>query len=218
MAELNANTPYVSGYIRNKFISKDDKEGVTPGYIFGVKSQINNPLLFHFQSSFGAVFWNQPISAFCHKEDYELLSEDETTRLSLLESWDCQSNAIAVTTFRFLQYRTVDVFCRDKEWRKGVYHFTIDDHEGDANFLNVGYAGDMDSKCFHFIELEGGNFCVQPNNLLRWHNPDFIIPYDKENPPKLKVDSVRRSSEDLDRSYGNSPYFFYGGDSEEIKQ
>ena len=39
-------------------------------------------------------------------------------------------------------------------------------------------------------------------------NPDFIVPYDKENPPRFKIYDKEMTSEDIDRSYGNSPYFF----------
>jgi hypothetical protein len=188
------------------------------GYIFGVKSMLNRPMHFHFLSEIGAVFWNMPISAFFHKEDYDILSEDEQQRLSLLQTWDCQSNNIAVTTFSFLQYKRVDVHCRDGVWRSGCYFFTIDDYDGDLNELNQGNANDQDSKCFHFIELDDGNYCVHPNNLLRWHNPDFIIPYDKNNVPRLKVYSEQLTSEDIDRSYGNSPYYFYNSDHDKMKQ
>ena len=213
MAQLNANMPYISCSIRQAFTGLDE---LLEGYIFGVKSMINRPLHFHFQSRIGAVFWNMPVSAFVSKEDYDQLSEDETTRLSMLESWDCQSNDIAVTTFAFLQNHAVDVFCRDKKWRSGRYITTIDDYEGDLNNINVGYSNDQDSKCFHFICLDDGNFAVQPNNLLRWHNADFIVPYDKDSPPKLQIYSEQLSSELIDRTYGNSPYYFYGKDEEEV--
>lgn len=209
MAQLNANVPYISCFIRNKYIFPKDDGGLTEGYIFGCKSMLNRPMHFHFQSCFGANFWQIPISAFCHKKDFDILSNDEKKRLSLLQTWDCQSNNIAVTTFAFLQNKRVDVHCRDNEWRSGKYLFTIDDYEGDLNELNVGYANDQDSKCYHFIELDDGNFCIPPNNLLRWHNPDFIVPYDKDNVPKIRINDEEMTSEDIDRSYGNSPYFFY---------
>ena len=207
MGQLNANIPYIQCLIRKEFtgLEKD-----TSGYMFGVKSMINRPLHFHFQTDFGATIWNMPVSAFVHKEDYDKLNDNEETRLQLLQSWHCQSNNIAVTTFAFLQNKRVDVFCRDKKWRTGKYLTTIDDYEGDLNELNVGYSNDQDSKCYHLIVLDDGNFCVQPNNLLRWHNPDFIIPFPKDNPPKFDINKEQYTSEDIDRSYGNSPYFFYG--------
>lgn len=206
MAQLNANTPYVDCFLRKEITSLENN---SYGFIFGCKAMINRPLLFHFKSDFGAVFWNMPISAFCHNEKYDTLSDDEQKRLSLLETWDCQSNCIAVTSFKFLQFKRVDVICRDRQWRSGCYMFTIDDYEDEPNAINVGYSNDQDSKCFHFIKLDDGNFCVQPNNLLRWHNPDYIIPYDKSNPPKIYLNNERMTSEDIDRSFGNSPYFFY---------
>jgi hypothetical protein len=198
MSQLNANTPYIYCYIRKEITGlENDMEG----YIFGVKSQLNYPLLFHFQSSIGAIFWNIPISGFVHNLEYEDLD------LSILETWDCQSNAISVLCFKFLQHKRVDVFCRDGIWRSGIYHFTIDDYETDVNEINVGYSQDMDSKCFHFIELDNGRFCVHPNNILRWHNADFIHPYDKENPPKIKLNNPRVSSEDVDLSFAKSAYY-----------
>ena len=209
MAQLNANLPYINCFIRNKYIFGPEDNGLTDGYSFGVKSMINRPMHFHFQSNFGAVFWQMPISAFVHKEGYDELSEDEQRRLSLLQTWDCQDNDIAVTTFGFLQHRRVDVFCRDRVWRSGKYICTIDDYEGDLNELNIGYANDQDSKCYHLLELDDGNFAIPPNNLLRWHNPDFIVPYPMDNPPKVKIFNNPMTSEDIDRSFGNSPYFFY---------
>jgi len=74
MAQLNANTPYIQCFIRNKYIFPQDDEGVTEGYIFGCKSMLNRPMHFHFQSNFGANFWMMPISAFCHKKDFDILS------------------------------------------------------------------------------------------------------------------------------------------------
>jgi len=215
MAQLNANTPYVGCFIRNKYVLDPDDEGLTEGYIFGVKSMLNRPMHFHFQSNFGAIFWQMPISAFAASEEYDILSTDEEKRLSLLQTWDCQANNIAVTTFAFLQNKRVDVYCRDEKWRSGKYIFTIDDYEGDLNELNVGYSNDQDSKCYHFIELDNGNFCIPPNNLLRWHNPDFIVPYSKEKVPKIKIFKDQMTSEDIDRTFGNSPYYFYNNHKEE---
>jgi len=176
---------------------------------------INRPMHFHFQCEFGAIFWMMPISAFCDGDHYDKLSDDEQTRLSLLQTWDCQSNNIAVTTFGFLQNKKVDVLCRDHKWRSGKYLFTIDDYEGDLNELNIGYSNDQDSKCYHFLQMDDGNFMIPPNNLLRWHNPDFIVPYPKDNIPKIKLLTDQMSSEYIDRTYGNKPYFFYNDDSSE---
>ena len=51
MAQLNANTPYIGCYIRNKYIFNSDDDGLTEGYIFGVKSMINRPMHFIFNQT-----------------------------------------------------------------------------------------------------------------------------------------------------------------------
>ena len=66
--------------------------------------------------------------------------------------------------------------------------------------------------------MDDGNYAIPPNNLLRWHNPDFIVPYPMDNPPKVKIFKDAMTSEDIDRSYGNSPYFFYNHYPEEDKK
>jgi hypothetical protein len=73
MAQLNANTPYIECSIRKEIIGYGED---LDGYIFGVKSMLNYPMLFHFQSEIGAIFWNMPISAFFHLEFYEKMSDD----------------------------------------------------------------------------------------------------------------------------------------------
>jgi hypothetical protein len=187
LAQLNANIPYQKAFVRDAYLKSDfSNRELTECYIFGVKSIINKPLLFHCQLKNGALYWGVPISAFVHNKKFDILSEDENERLSLLQYWDCQSNDIAVTTFSYLQGYSVDCINRNKNWMKGKYLFTIDDYYADANSVPVGYATDFDSKCFHFIELENGNYCAYANNFLRWHNLNFCNPYNKKCPPQYR--------------------------------
>ena len=85
MSQLNANTPYIECKLRKQFSGLDYDVN---GFVFGVKSIINYPLLFHFQTDFGAVVWNMPISAFYHGDRYDQLHDEESKRLPLLESWN----------------------------------------------------------------------------------------------------------------------------------
>ena len=196
MPQLNANIPYQCCYVRNKLLFNNNDNDFTECYIFGVKSIINRPLLFHCQLQNGAVFWSLPISAFVWKKDYVFLGENEQERLSNLQWWDCQSNDISVTCFSYLQNYKVEVISRNnKEWMEGKYLFTIDDYYADLNSLPLGYATDSDSKCFHFIRLNNGNFCVYPNNFCRWHNLNFVDPYETQSPPKYKPNIFDLNSE-----------------------
>lgn len=187
MAQLNANIPYIEAFVKDKYLYDDtENTNLTPCYIFGVKTIINRPLLFHCQLNNGVVWWSLPLSAFVWKEDFDNLSDDENERLSLLQYWDCQSNDVSVTVFTYLQNYVVDVFNRKKEWYKGKYLFTIDDYYSDNNSLPSGYAIDSNTKCYHIIKLDNGNFGAYPNNYLRWNNLNFCDPYDKNNPPRYK--------------------------------
>lgn len=187
MAQLNANIPYIEAFVKDKYLYDDtENTNLTPCYIFGVKTIINRPLLFHCQLNNGVVWWSLPLSAFVWKEDFDNLSDDENERLSLLQYWDCQSNDVSVTVFTYLQNYVVDVFNRKKEWYRGKYLFTIDDYYSDNNSLPSGYAIDSNTKCYHIIKLDNGNFGAYPNNYLRWNNLNFCDPYDKNNPPRYK--------------------------------
>ena len=45
---------------------------------------------------------------------------------------------------------------------------------GDSNELNFGYAEKPDQhKCGHVIELDDGNYAIQPNNRLRAFDPSL---------------------------------------------
>ena len=187
MAQLNANIPYIESFVKDQYLYDDpNNNNLTPCYIFGVKTIINRPLLFHCQMENGVVWWSLPLSAFVWKKDFDNLSDNENERLSLLQYWDCQSNDVSVTVFTYLQNYTVEVFNRNKEWFRGTYLFTIDDYYSDNNSLPSGYAIDGNTKCYHILKLDNGNFGAYPNNYLRWNNLNFCDPYDKTNPPKYK--------------------------------
>jgi hypothetical protein len=196
MAQLNANIPYIEAFVRNNYLFNDENnKELTPCYIFGVKTIINRPLLFHCQLQNGVVWWSLPLSAFVWKEDFDILADSEEERLSLLQYWDCQSNDVSVTVFTYLQNYIVDVFNRNKDWYRGKYLFTIDDYYSDNNSLPSGYAIDSNTKCYHIIKLDNGNFGAYPNNYLRWNNLNFCDPYDKNNPPKYRTFSKDLNSE-----------------------
>lgn len=196
MAQLNANIPYIEAFVRDSYLFNDDNnKELTPCYIFGVKTIINRPLLFHCQLQNGVVWWSLPLSAFVWKEDFDILADSEEERLSLLQYWDCQSNDVSVTVFTYLQNYIVDVFNRNKDWYRGKYLFTIDDYYSDNNSLPSGYAIDSNTKCYHIIKLDNGNFGAYPNNYLRWNNLNFCDPYDKNNPPKYRTFTKDLNSE-----------------------
>ena len=196
MSQLNANIPYIRGFVRNAYLFSDFKnKELTECYIFGVKCIINKPLLLHCQLDNGAVFFSLPLSAFCTHKDFAIISEDENERLSMLQWWDMQGNDITATVFTYLQGADVDMRRRDKTWRRGTYLFTLDDYYSDNQSIPSGYAIDSDSKCFHIIKGKDGNIYAYPNNFLRWHNLNFVDPYSTIDIPKYKPVSLNMKSE-----------------------
>ena len=58
--------------------------------------------------------------------------------------------------------------------------FTLDWCDGDFNELAFGYAQKPDQhKCGHVIELDDGNYAIQPNNRLRVFDPSLAAEPDK---------------------------------------
>lgn len=181
---MNSNIPYIEAYVKDKYLFSDDSvTTLTKCYIFGVKCLLNRPLLFHCQLVNGAVFWSLPISAFVHKEDFEVVGDSEKEIINELLWWNCQSSKCEVTTFWYLEGYKADLLSRTKKVYKGTYLFTIDDMY-DNTTLNLGYAEDTDSKCFHMFRLDNGLFAAYQNDKILWYNENFV---DRSLPiPKYK--------------------------------
>jgi len=180
---INTDIPYQNCFVRDVFLYGDlGNKGLTECYMFGAKAIMNRPIGFHCQLINGGVFFSLPISAFVHKIDFESMGETEEKRLSSLSWWDTQGQFIFSNVFTYLEGYSVDCKSRDKKWRRGKYLFTLDDLS--VNGIGYSTSNDLDSKCHHFIKLDNGNYCLMPNNFLRWHNLNFVTPYDTENPPK----------------------------------
>ena len=87
---------------------------------------------------------------------------------------DSFSYNVSVTRFYQLQGCKMIYTSRRKKQREGTYLFTIDWCAGDYNELDFGYAEKPDQhKCGHVIELDDGNYAIQPNNRLRIFDPSM---------------------------------------------
>ena len=169
---LNANIPIIECYVRGNYLrnQKDSHDKYFKCVVFGVSSVPKQVPLFHFVMEDGGVWWKAPISAFCKRPDTKELPLNE------LVLWDSFSYNISVTTFHFLANCKMMYTSRRGVKRKGNYLFTIDWSIGDYNELNFGYAEAPDQhKCGHVIELEDGNYAIQPNNRLRIYDSNMGI-------------------------------------------
>ncbi len=174
MAYLNVNTPPIECFVRSNFLQNrvefdEEKDTYLPCVIFGMASIPNRVPLFHFIMEDEGLWFRMPIHAFCHKEGAP------QEKLYNLVLWDCFSYYASVTVFDMLNRKPFRYLNREKEWSEGKYLFTIDWAHEDRTIPNVGYSEiPGQHKCGHVIELDSGNFAIQPNNRCRAFEPSFV--------------------------------------------
>ena len=180
MAYLNANIPTITCFIRNEFLFNFERgqNEYTAADVHSVASiQKRTPLFEAFLEN-GVNWTRRPIHAFCWKTNAETLPLTEHVY------WDCFSSYIDVQVRERLSGLRADLISITGVKRQGVYMFTLDWSEGDFNELDFGYASKPDQhKCGHVIQMDNGNFAIQPNNRMRvfdsnmgvnWSEPPLI--------------------------------------------
>lgn len=170
MSFLNANITPFEAYVRAEFLRNlEDSHGtVFPCMVFAVCSIPSRAPMFHFMMEDGAVWWRMPVHAFCWKEDAEPMELDE------LVLWDSFSYYVSVTTFNAIKYNKVRYISRRKKEYEGEYLFTLDWAMESPEYPDTGFSEEPGQhKCGHFIKLDNGNYAIQPNNRVRFHDPSF---------------------------------------------
>ena len=125
--------------------------------------------LFHFVMEDGGLWWRMPIHAFCSREN---VPQEDLHQLVL---WDCFSHHISVTKFDFMEQKVMLFYDRSKNERKGKYLFTLDWSQPDPNVIDTGFSSvPGQHKCGHVIELDDGNYAIQPNNRVKLFEPSFV--------------------------------------------
>jgi hypothetical protein len=171
MAFLNANIPPIECFVRGNYLrdQQDSHDKYFSVLVFGVSSLPGQAPLFNFIMEDGAIWWHAPISAFCKKEG--IVEQD----LHELELWDSFSYHIAITKFSVLQNKKLKFLSRNGKEHLGTYLFTLDWAHSDFNEINFGFSENPGQhKCGHVIELDNGNFAIQPNNRIRLYDPNFV--------------------------------------------
>lgn len=170
MAFLNTNIPPIECFVRGNYLrnQEDSHDKYYKCLIFGLTSIPSQVPLFNFLMEDGGIWWHAPISAFCKKENTQ--EQD----LSELELWDSFSYHVAVTKFYVLQNKRIRYTGRTGKEYDGRYLFTLDWAHSDYNELNFGFSEQPDQhKSGHIIELDNGNYAIQPNNRVRVFDPSF---------------------------------------------
>lgn len=174
MSYLNANIPPMECFVRSNFLQNrphkfEDTDTYLPCVIFGVSSISSRVPLFHFVMEDGGLWWRMPIHAFCSREN---VPQEDLHQLVL---WDCFSHHISVTKFDFMEQKVMLFYDRSKNERKGKYLFTLDWSQPDPNVIDTGFSSvPGQHKCGHVIELDDGNYAIQPNNRVKLFEPSFV--------------------------------------------
>lgn len=174
MAYLNANIPPIECYVRSNFLQNrpnkfDSTDKYLPCVIIGVASVAHRAPLFHFIMEDGGVWFRMPIHAFCSRPD---TPQEDIHQLVL---WDCFSPYISVTKFDFMVEKKMVYYDRSRNERPGKYLFTLDWSQEDANVVDIGFSQvPGQHKCGHVIQLDSGNYAIQPNNRVRLFEPSFV--------------------------------------------
>lgn len=156
--------PYIKVLVRKEYLMNFESghNEFEEGYIFGAVGITNRPMLFHVHLKSGAKVMRLPISAFCHKK------EAPVQALGILQLWDCLSTQITCHRYKYFKDYTPTVRFNDGTLQKGRYITTFDfKPEG-------GFEETPDQhKDFNLIALDNGNFTIQPNNRVLWHDDHF---------------------------------------------
>ncbi len=165
---MNINIPVIECYVRLEFMNQEDAQytGLAECQIFGMASIPGQTPLFHFFCDDGAIYWRMPIHAFCHKKDAPKKDLDD------LILWDSFSYHANVISFDLLKNKKMSYVDRSKNVEYGRYLFTID-WFGDAKTNGFAEVPGQ-HKCGHFLELDNGNYAIQPNNRVRLFDPNFV--------------------------------------------
>jgi hypothetical protein len=180
---VNANVPLIECFVRAEYMRqhKDSHGVLLNALIFGVASLPGQVPLFHFQLEDGGIWWRMPISAFCHKKDAPAVCLEE------LVLWDSFSYDVSVLKFDWLMNKKMEYISRSRARRSGRYLFTLDW----ADPAGLGAAElPGQHKCGHVIELDDGNYAIQPNNRLRCFDPSFTTHFGENIIDRLLSDRI----------------------------
>ena len=167
MPELNVDVPVMPVLLREEFLYDGDEEhagNFRDCYLVSATSIPGRALGFQVLLDDGALIDRLPIHALCHKKDAPRIP------LHFLQLWDCFSVHCTVNEHDALHPLRCEVLLRDKTWHEGIYEWTIDWY-GNRISEDPGEGG---HKSGNFIRLNNGNFALQPNNRIRWHEPSFV--------------------------------------------
>jgi hypothetical protein len=171
---FNADVPEFEAFLRKEYLYNQKKHvgEFIPCVVFGVASVPGRAIGFHLLTENGAQIARVPIHMIVHDP------AAPKKELEDLELWNSFSSHVCVHEFSFLSEARARVLLPDRKIYLGNYVLTID-WIGSASSDNPGEIGHKNA---HLIELDDGNYALQPNNRIFWHEPSFVTKPFTEKP------------------------------------
>lgn len=184
----NLNIPHFYCLLRKEHLYQDknfkgEYEKVT---VFGAQSSPSRAMLFNVMLDNGTIRSRVPINKLCSKPC-------EIQQLDLLQLWDCFSIKSTVISYDYLNGARAKVIFKDKTSCWGNYMMTFDWYDNPYSDEPSQY------KCLHMIELDNGNYTLQPNNRIFWKEMSFTTKPFPENPDYKVDDKIYRCEDKSDR-------------------
>lgn len=180
---INVDLPPIECFVRHEFMRqhRDGHGDVSPCVVFGMASIPGQTPLFHFLCPDGGIWWRMPLSALCHKPGAKPLPLHE------IVLWDSFSYFASATRFSLLANKRMTYRSRSNVERDGRYLLTIDWASPDGQ----GFAETPGQhKCGHLIELDDGNYALQPNNRVWCFEPSYTTSFRKPELERLVSDRI----------------------------
>jgi len=154
--------------VRREFMTNNPEHAgqYEKGVAVSVRSIPGSCALFQVLLENGALRDKLPIHAL---HDYEHEHEHPFHHLQL---WNSFSANFSIVEINFLSGLRVSVHLKDGSWVEGIYLWTMQWGPDYTNGADITLAiHPEEHKSGHFIALDNGEFAIQPNNRLKWHEP-----------------------------------------------
>lgn len=189
---LNINIPTFIAYLDTNFLYNKLPNLYSeriPVEVFSYTSIPQRCSMFSVMTEYGSQHARVPIHYL-----HSIENEGTDFPLDWVQLWDSMSYYASSGIVSYLKNRSCEVFLKNKTKHKAKYLFTIDWCFGpqyDHGYSEIA-AG---HKCGHFLEGEGGQYFLQPNNRILWMDGGSFIANKFDKKPNWKVFGLEFSCE-----------------------
>ena len=199
---LSSSAPSIPLLVRNEFLynQKSGHGEYTKGWLVGIRTVKGLAVTFYVLLENGVLFTGLPVHALCH------VPGSPSMQLGELQMWDCLSYDHQIFELNFLKKMSLSVLLRNKQLETGEYVFSID--FSNAYSLTGLAESPNEWKCFHFIKLDCGNFCLYPQNRILFKDASLVTP--DPTPIKYQVNVEEWKVEDGNKWTVPDSNYMYG--------